>query len=330
LPNSTTWIDSTIGRSYNTVYYRLYAYYETYCSDSTETNSNITFPAPSNFEFEILSPSSVKLTWKDNSIGEQGFKIDKKVGDSVWQIDFSIVGDNTEEWVDGNAEILNDTIQYRLYAYYENYTSDYSLNVVIHPVLFDIDGNIYQIISIGNQCWMAENLRLTHYSNGDTIPNVTANNIWSGLNTGAYCCYDNNVENVATYGCLYNWYSVNDNRGLAPEGWHVPTDDDWQELVDYLGGCDVSGGKMKETGEAYWNSPNTGATNESGFSALPGGYRQSDNGYFHCISNYALFLSSTELGISNAWCRKLSYNNSGVNRYSYSKGSGFSIRCIRD
>jgi uncharacterized protein (TIGR02145 family) len=148
----------------------------------------------------------------------------------------------------------------------------------------DIDGNVYQTVKIGGQWWMAENLKVTHYRNGEAIPNITSNSEWAGLSSGAYCAYDNNNSNIATYGLLYNWYTVVDSRNIAPAGWHVPTDEEWKQLEIYLGmsqsdadkpglrGSD-EGGKLKETGTAHWHSPNIGATNSSGFSALPGGCR---------------------------------------------------------
>jgi len=136
----------------------------------------------------------------------------------------------------------------------------------------DIDGNVYETVTIGTQVWMAENLKVTHYRNGNTILHIIDWFSWFTL-TGAYCEYDNDVNNVAVYGRLYNWYAVNDSRYIAPVGWHVPSDAEWLTLVDYLGGDTVADGKMKEIGTTHWVSPNTGATNESGFSALPGGYR---------------------------------------------------------
>jgi uncharacterized protein (TIGR02145 family) len=204
----------------------------------------------------------------------------------------------------------------------------------------DIDGNVYQTVTIGDQVWMMENLKVTHYRNGDPIPNVTDNGTWSGLTTGANCDYNNDVNNVATYGSLYNWYAVDDSRNIAPAGWHVPTDEEWKQLEMYLGmsqaeadgsgwrGTD-EGGKLKETGTTHWPSPNTGATNESGFTALPGGYRYS-NGSFYGMGSYALFWSSTEISSGYAWNRNLDYSYSQVYRSSLDKHDGFSVRCVRD
>ena len=193
----------------------------------------------------------------------------------------------------------------------------------------DIDGNVYQTIIIGEQEWMMENLKVTHYRDGTAIPTGHSNSDWSNLSTGAYAVYNDDESNADTYGYLYNWYAVDDSRNIAPEGWHVPTDDEWQILVDYLGGSSVAGGKMKETGTEHWNSPNTGATNESGFTALPGGYRIG-NGYYFSMGNYGYFWSSTESSSNFAWYRELGYYHSAVGRHSGSKQIGFSVRCVRD
>ncbi|MBC8214179.1 MAG: fibrobacter succinogenes major paralogous domain-containing protein [Candidatus Marinimicrobia bacterium] len=197
----------------------------------------------------------------------------------------------------------------------------------------DIDGNIYQTIQIGNQTWMAENLKVTHYRNGDAIQTGYSNSEWEDLydtETGAYCVYDDQESNADTYGYLYNWVAVDDTRNIAPEGWHIPTDEEWQILVDFLGGSSVAGGKMKETGTVHWNSPNTGATNESGFTALPGGYRSYDYGNYNDMGNTGCFWSSTEYDSTNAWTRKLYYYSSEVPRYYYCKKHGISVRLVRD
>jgi len=193
----------------------------------------------------------------------------------------------------------------------------------------DIDGNVYNTVTIGDQVWMAENLKVTHYCNGDAIPKVIGDSDWENLASGAYCINDNNDSNAVTYGFLYNWYAVDDSRDIVPEGWHVPTDEEWQTLVDYLGGSGVAGGKLKETGTTHWNSPNGGATNESGFSALPGGYRH-HNGRYTNMGYNARFWSSTEHDNYDAWNRLLNSYNSGVYRFSNYLHYGFSVRCVRD
>lgn len=191
----------------------------------------------------------------------------------------------------------------------------------------DIDGNTYLTIKIGEQWWMAENLKVTRYRNGVAIPNVTEKDAWSNLSRGAYCSYDNDPTNAGTYGYLYNWYVVNDPRGLAPEGWHIPSDAEWKTLVDYLGGDNFAGGKLKEI--VHWESPNTGATNASSFSALPSGVRN-NYGIFNFKGKYALFWSSTKYLRTNAWSRTLGYEDTGVDHVNGNKQNGFSVRCVRD
>ena len=194
----------------------------------------------------------------------------------------------------------------------------------------DIDGNTYIAVQIGDQLWMVENLKVTHYNNGDEIPTGLSNSDWSNTTSGAVAVYDNNESNSDTYGRLYNWYAVDDARGICPEGWHVPTDSEFTVLTDYLGGTSIAGGKMKETGTEHWNSPNTGATNESGFTGLPAGDRSNNGGYYYYMGNSGYFWSSSEVSSSSAWYRLLYYNSSDVYRNSDSKQGGFSVRCAGD
>ena len=184
-------------------------------------------------------------------------------------------------------------------------------------------------IVIGTQQWMRENLDVLTYRNGDIIPQVTDPTAWAALTTGAWCYYNNDVANGAIYGKLYNWYAVNDPRGLAPTGWHVPTDDEWTTLTTRLGGTTVAGGKMKVAGTTSWTTPNTGATNESGFAGLPGGFR-STNGSFYDVGSFGYWWSSTEDYATYAWLRDLLYINGVIDRASGSKRDGFSVRCLRD
>ncbi len=193
----------------------------------------------------------------------------------------------------------------------------------------DYDDNAYPTFTIGSQVWMAENLRVTHYRNGDAIPNEIDAGNWAGLSTGVYCWYDNDQSANEKYGALYNWYTVYDSRGLCPEDWHVPTDAEWTTLTTYLGGTSVAGGKMKATSD-LWNSPNTDATNSSSFSGLPGGFRY-NNGAFNSIGTSGLWWSSTESSSNSAWYRNLYYYNGNVYVYNnYGKQYGFSVRCLRD
>ncbi len=226
---------------------------------------------------------------------------------------------------DGNINILD-------IVYLINYKYKGGLEPNCGPetgTMIDIDGNIYQTVKIGEQWWMMENLKVIHYRNGDAIPNVTDETVWAGLITGAYCNYNNDVNNVATYGRLYNWYSAADSRNIAPDGWHVPSDAEWQTLVDYLGGGSVAGGKMKEAGTTHWQSPNTGATNASGFSGLPGSFRGYDGNYYN-IGYVAGFWSSSDIDNINAWYVYLNYDNSEIYSGNYYKRRGFSVRCVKD
>ncbi|MFA4907308.1 MAG: FISUMP domain-containing protein [archaeon] len=193
----------------------------------------------------------------------------------------------------------------------------------------DIDGNMYRTVRIGSQWWMAENLKVTHYQNGDALPNVTDNAAWFWLNSGAYCNYGNNATNSDTYGRLYNWYAVHDYRNIAPIGWHVPSDVEWQIMVNYfLGGDEVAGGKLKEIGTTHWNSPNYGATNESGFSALPGGERDLGGSYYY-IGENGYWWSFTEDDKNCASQIALYYSSSFIWYWSDFKQDGFSVRCVK-
>jgi len=195
----------------------------------------------------------------------------------------------------------------------------------------DIDGNLYQTIIVNNQEWMAENLRTITYANGDPIPNVTDDMQWQNLTTGAWAHYNNDSQYENPYGKLYNWYSVSDPRNVCPTGWHVPSDAEWTVLTDYLGGENVAGGKMKSTGTQYWLIPNQDATNESGFSGLPGGRRYA-SGHFESVGEYGMWWTSTEHSVSNAFILFLGF--AGAEAYVggsfYNKEEGKSVRCLNN
>ena len=190
----------------------------------------------------------------------------------------------------------------------------------------DKDGNTYKTVTINKQIWMAENLNVEHYRNGDAIPQVQDKEEWDNLTTGAWCYYDNNSANGTPYGKLYNWYAVNDTRGLAPDGWHVPSDEEWTKLIDFLGGSEVAGEKMKTTNG--WIENGNGK-NSSGFSAVPSGYRNHE-GYFINMGKNALFWSTTEMNSDNVWFRNIIGSIPDVYRPNYAKDFGLSIRCIKD
>lgn len=192
------------------------------------------------------------------------------------------------------------------------------------------NGTATPVQTICCQSWMTKNLDVATYRNGDPIPKVTVNAAWAALTTGAYCYYNNDSATyAATYGKLYNWYAVNDPRGLAPEGWHIPTDFDWTTLENCLGGASVAGGAMKETGTIHWTTPNTGATNISGWAGLPGGTRGSTGTFFN-VGTSGYWWSAREGLTTSAWYRSLGYGSGGINGNDNLKRDGFSVRCLRD
>ena len=192
----------------------------------------------------------------------------------------------------------------------------------------DIDGNVYHAVTIGTQVWMAENLKTTKYRNGILIPVVTDSVQWATLTTPASCYFNNDLNMVNTYGRLYNWYAVTDTSNIiAPAGWHVPTEAEWTTLTTYLG--TGAGGKLKSTGTTYWNSPNAGATNATGFNGLPGGDR-SNTGLFHYLGVYGCFWCTTAYSPTDGLEYVLSTNSSNVISMNYSKGLGLSVRCVKD
>lgn len=195
----------------------------------------------------------------------------------------------------------------------------------------DADGNVYQTVKIGTQTWMAENLHTTKFRNGDPVPYIHDDYQWGSLTTSAaYCDYNHEAANVEKFGRLYNWYAVTDSRNIAPVGWHVPTDYEWVTLIEFLGGENVAGGKMKTIGTSIWTSPNTNATNSSNFSALPAGGRNNGNGFFQGLYGFAVFWSSTEYVSTASWYVQLIYNQESISHTFTYKPSGFSVRLIKD
>lgn len=182
-----------------------------------------------------------------------------------------------------------------------------------------------EAVRIGTQVWKKKDLTTSYYANGDKIPQVKDDAKWAKLTTGAWCWYNNDPR----YGKLYNWYAVNDPRGLAPKGWHVPTEEEWVTLTNYLGGYAVAGGKMKETGTSHWITPNADATNSSGFTALPGGSRYY-LGTFVDAGGYGYWWSSTEADPQAAHYRYLTYFYGAISGTADYKSNGFSVRLVKD
>jgi len=193
----------------------------------------------------------------------------------------------------------------------------------------DASGNYYSIVKIGSQTWMAENLKTTKYRNGDEIINFTNNSDWGMYPISSWCNYNNDASNGINLGKLYNWYAASDSRNITPVGWHVATDTDWTQLTTFLGGENTSGGKLKETDLTHWGTPNSSATNESGFTALPCGSRLT-SGQFDNLGINGNWWSLTENGVNYAWYRYLTKGSATVVRDYYNKNVGFAIRCIKD
>ena len=193
----------------------------------------------------------------------------------------------------------------------------------------DIDGNKYKTVKIGRQVWMAENLRTTKFNDGTEIPDITDNDAWAKSRTAAYCWYFNDKDgNKEPYGALYNWYCVSGNK-LCPAGWHVPTYEDWTALTNFTIDFTSIGGKLKEEGTEHWKSPNSGATNESGFTGLPGGYR-SVEGVFNSKGIAGYWWSSSEYDSNTIMFWNLRYKFSTVFKYQSEKYCGFSVRCVKN
>jgi uncharacterized protein (TIGR02145 family) len=212
-----------------------------------------------------------------------------------------------------------------------NQTTD-NVNIIFlsEDNTFDIDGNIYKTVTIGNQKWMAENLKTTKYNDGKAIPLVADEYNWPRLTSEAYCWHTNSIyENF--YGAYYNWYAVNTKK-ICPIGWHVPSDAEWSILTTYLGGESISGGKLKEIGSTHWNQFNSEniADNSYGFTALPGGFRNGEVGMFVWTRIYGYWWSSSEFDNTNAYFRSMFSGDIAVTKNNWSKKFGFSVRCIKD
>jgi uncharacterized protein (TIGR02145 family) len=227
------------------------------------------------------------------------------------------------------------TYHYRLKAINSGETV-YGGDIIFATKVADPDGNVYNTITIGVQVWMKENLKTTKFNDGTSIPLITDGTTWSGLTTPGYCWWNNIGSNE--YGALYNWYTVNTGK-LCPLGWHVPTDAEWSALIKYIDSnanpqnspeSSIAGGKLKETGTNHWNSPNTGATNETNFTAFAGGYRSVINGNFGLVGTNGYYQSATQVAEPSLWNRGLMNYNTNITRGTSSKSDGLSVRCLRD
>lgn len=278
--------------------------------------------------------SILNLSWEDNSINEIGFKIDKKLGDGLWQIEYAIVSPNITKYVDSASYPTQTQYYYRVYAFFENATSEYielSYRYFINcgdPLTDYRDGKIYKTVLIGDQCWMAENINIGEQLDGDS---QQTNNEEIEKH-----CYNDDENYCNTYGGYYQWDEIMQYmttpgaQGICPEGWHIPQSSEWNILESFLG--NNAGEQLKEIGTSHWRSPNT-ATNSTGFTGLPGGYMHTlgDGGYSLGEGTHGEFWTST---ISNdtekAWDRQLYYDSDYLYGGEDFRNSAKPVRCIKD
>ena len=318
-------------------YYRIYAYADENNSVFIYTSLIVIDVAPTNLVAQIIDNNTIKLTWVDNCAFETGFGIERKEENGSFQ-EIAKLGINSTQYIDNSLESLKNYL-YRINAYTDNNNSTYSDVYKITRSIKDIDENVYKIVKIGNQWWMAENLKVTHYQNGEAIPKVTDNTEWGNLTTGAYCIYGSNDTNADTYGCFYNWSAVVNSRNIAPAGWHVSTDDEWEELAQYIsdqnGGYSKSGdvwydvgAHLKSTsGWTEYNGISGNGTDNFGFSAIPAGHRLWD-GIYSSIGNNTSFWSFKP--DTDFVYRYIEYNGASIYRYDYNWNNGNSVRCVKD
>ncbi len=227
---------------------------------------------------------------------------------------------------------LTSGVDYYMRAYATNKEgTSYGNEFLFILPLTDIDGNVYQTVLIGNQAWIRMNLKTTRFSDSTPIPQVTDNTAWSSLSSAAFCWYTNDKSNnISNYGALYNWYAVNSGK-LCPAGWHVPSEKEWNTLSEYLGGESLAGGKLKESGEDHWYSPNLGASDDYGFTALPGGYRTGlSTGNFRARGFAGWWWASTEDTVISARGRLIFFDASELVPGSGLKTNGYAVRCVKD
>jgi uncharacterized protein (TIGR02145 family) len=290
-----------------------------------------------------LDQRQLNLSWTDKSTNEKGFKIQRK-GTKESYVTVATVGADVTVYEDKGLD-TDTAYSYRVLSYNDGGDSmTYSNEVTASTDRASVINTPNVTIGVpGSQIWTTRNLEVTTYRDGTEIPQVTDPTEWKSLTTGAWCYYKNDTANGVIYGKLYNWYAVagiwneesktntNLRKKLAPEGYHIPNDTEWNTLITVLKGQTVAGGSMKAKGTSLWQSPNTGATNSSGFTGLPGGNRYSD-GSFDFIGLYGNWWSSSEykVGSTDALAYLLGYNNGIVYRNSIPKTQGYSVRCLRD
>ncbi len=304
----------------------------TSCHDDTLNNTNINLGTPSNLIAQGISTHKVKLTWSIISNNATGYKVERKTqGNFILIATVGLQNNYIDSTVSENTQYT-----YRVCSYNGAINSNYTNEVTIFTGS-SILPNPNDTTRICSQTWMTKNLDVAYYRNGDPIPQVIDPDQWSNLTTGAWCYYNNDPSTADVYGKLYNWHAINDPRGLAPEGWHLPSMPEFQSLRNCLSGASVAGGKMKEVGTSHWISPNAGANNSSGFTALPGGFRKLDGefyslgvkGYWYTSTSFldntgTLIIGTISLSSSTP---ALTETISGSNVASF-YNNGLSVRCI--
>jgi uncharacterized protein (TIGR02145 family) len=311
------------------------------CSTTSDGNTAITsvvHAPPENLTGEAISTTAIDLMWTDLSTNETGFKIERKLVGGTFEEVGTTATDIATFRDKGLA--LNTIYIYRVYSYNEGGESPVYSNELTRTTNLTITS-----IVIGSQTWTAKNLDVATYSDGTPIPEVTDPTAWKNLATGAWCYYNNDPANGTTYGKLYNWYAVagiwneasktdaSQRKKLAPTGYHVPSNVEWTTLtntLDLIVPVGKVGGKMKSTGTSLWASPNTSATNSSGFAGLPGGCRYLHGTTFYDIGLNGYWWSSSENVTTNAWFRYLNFNNDTATSFDYNKAYGLSVRCLKD
>jgi uncharacterized protein (TIGR02145 family) len=285
---------------------------------------------PHDLNIDTVDLGILRISWTQDIKHIDGYFLRKT--NNGWPTVIELPGEATS-YIDTAINSLEGELRYSLRAKAGNRLSDSVLadeviNVPLQPGIRDIDGTFYNVVQIGDQTWMSENLRTSRYSNGDPIPNIVSSSEWAACTSGAWCTYENDAANEAIYGKLYNWYAVADSRNVCPTGWRVPSDLDWSILIDFLGGEVVAGGKMKSL--IHWSLPNSEATNESAFEGFPSGYRYSFNGFYNSIGYSGYWWSSTEATYLYTWYLNINYDNGNADRNFTSKNNGFSVRCLKD
>ncbi len=293
--------------------------------DFTISASTLTIVSPNGSENWTVA-SSHNITWTTFGM-VANVKIEYTTNGTTWNmITSNTANANTYSWTIPN--VASTGCKVRLTDAFNAAITDMSDADFTMAAVWDIDGNVYHTVIIGTQEWLIENLKTTRYRNGTAMQNATDNVTWAGLTTGAFCNYNN--APAPTYGRLYNWYAVNNANNIAPTGWHVPSDAEWTTLITFLGGESVAGGKLKEAGLAHWAGPNTGATNETGFTALPGGYRTDNSSTFGGIGGNCIWWSASEFSATVSIGIGVLYDRANSYPYYDTKAWGHSVRCVKD